>query len=341
MNKEFFDALDLLEKEKGISKEYMLQKVEAALVSAFKKEMGGAANVRILLDPVKKDMKIYQQRTVVEEVTDLQTEISLDAAKAISKRNKLGGTVETELKPKEFRRLSAQAAKQVIIQGIREAERSNMAREYENKREEIITATVDKIDESTGSVILNTGTGYAALQKTEQIPGEVFAIGERIKVFVTEVHSADSRGPLVTLSRVHPGLIRRLFELQVPEIQDGTVLIRGIARDAGSRTKIAVLSRDENVDPVGACIGNRSMRIDSILGEFKNEKIDIIPYSEDLATFVAAALAPAKVLRVEMESERACRVTVDPAQLSLAIGKEGQNAKLAAKLTGCKIDIKA
>ena len=339
MNKEFFEALDLLEKEKGISKEYMLQKVEAALVSAFKKEMGGAANVRILLDPVKKDMKVYQQRTVVEEVTDMQTEISLEAAKAISRRHKLGSVVENKLDPKEFRRLSAQAAKQVIIQGIREAERSNMAREYENKREEIITATVDKIDESTGSIILNTGTGYAALQKNEQIPG--FAVGERIKVFVTEVHSADSRGPLVTLSRVHPGLIRRLFELQIPEIQEGVVLIKGISRDAGSRTKIAVASRDENVDPVGACIGNRGMRIDAILSEFKGEKIDIIPYSEDLAEFVAAALAPAKVLKVEREGERACRVTVDANQLSLAIGKEGQNAKLAAKLTGCKIDIKA
>ncbi len=339
MNKEFFDALDLLEKEKGISKEYMLQKVEAALVSAFKKEVGGAGNVRVLLDPVKKDMKVYQQRTVVEDVTDLQTEISLEAAKAISRRHKLGSIVETEMKPKEFRRLSAQAAKQVIIQGIREAERNNMAREYENKREEIITATVDKIDDSTGSVILNTGTGYASLQKGEQIPGETYKIGDRIKVFVTEVHSADSRGPLVTLSRIHPGLIRRMFELQIPEIQDGTILIKSVAREAGSRTKIAVMSRDENVDPVGSCIGNKGMRIESILNEFKGEKIDVIPYSEDVAAFVTAALAPAKVISVEMESERFYRVTVDPAQYSLAIGSKGQNVRLAGRLTGCKIDI--
>ena len=341
MNKEFFDALDVLEKEKGIPKEYMLEKVEAALISAFKREMGGAANVRILLDPEKKDMKIFQQRTVVKEVTDMQSEISLEAAKAISRRHKLGGVVETKLDPKEFRRLSAQAAKQVIIQGIREAERNNMAREYENKREEIITATVDKIDENSGAVILNMGNGYASLQKAEQIPGESFRVGDKIKVFVTEVHSPDSRGPLVTLSRVHHGLVRRLFELQIPEIQDGTVLIKSVSREAGSRTKIAVWSRDENVDPVGACIGNKGMRIESILGEFKNEKIDVIRYSEDMGEFVAAALAPAKVLKVEMESERSCRVTVEPDQLSLAIGKEGQNAKLAARLTGCKIDIKA
>ncbi|MBR2952369.1 MAG: transcription termination/antitermination protein NusA [Clostridia bacterium] len=341
MNKEFFDALDVLEKEKGIPKDYMLEKVEAALISAFKREMGGAANVRILLDPAKKDMKIFQQRTVVEEVTDPQCEISLEAAKAISRRHKLGGIVENKLDPKEFRRLSAQAAKQVIIQAIREAERNNMAREYENKREEIITATVDKIDENSGAVILNMGNGYASLQKSEQIPGETFRVGDKIKVFVTEVHSPDSRGPLVTLSRVHHGLIRRLFELQIPEIQDGTVLIKSVSREAGSRTKIAVWSRDENVDPVGACIGNRGMRIESILGEFKNEKIDVIRYSEDMCQFVAAALAPAKVLKVEMDGERSCRVTVDADQLSLAIGKEGQNAKLAARLTGCKIDIKA
>ena len=197
------------------------------------------------------------------------------------------------------------------------------------------------IDENSGAVILNTGTGYVSLQKSEQIPGESFHVGDKIKVFVTEVHSPDSRGPLVTLSRVHHGLIRRLFELQIPEIQDGTVLIKSVSREAGSRTKIAVWSRDENVDPVGACIGNRGMRIENILGEFKNEKIDVIRYSEDMCQFVAAALAPAKVLKVEMEGERSCRVTVDPDQLSLAIGKEGQNAKLAAKLTGCKIDIKA
>ncbi len=341
MNKEFFEALDLLEREKGISKQYMMEKVEAALVSAFKKELGGNTNVRILLDENKKDMKVYQQKTVVEEVTNPDTEISLEDAKAISKRYKLDHVVEFELKPKNFRRLSAQAAKQVIIQGIREAERSIITKEYESKKEEIITAVVDKIDDSTGSLILDTGTSKATLMKADQLPDDSFAVGDRLKVFVTEVRGNESRGPIVTLSRTHPKLVQRLFELEIPEIQDGTVIIKGVSRDAGSRTKIAVLSRDENVDPVGACIGNKGMRIASILDEIGNEKIDIIRYNEDPVKYVAEALSPASVLSVEFDGERTCRVTVSPEQLSLAIGKEGQNAKLAAKLTGFKIDIKA
>ena len=341
MNTEFFNALDLLESEKGISKQYMLEKVEAAMLSAFKKELGGNTNVRILFDEKKKDMKVYQQKTVVEVVENPDIEISLEDAKEISKRHKLGGVVEFELKPKNFRRLSAQAAKQVIIQGIREAERSNIAREYENKREEIITAIVDKVDDTTGNLILDTGTSRATLLKSEQIPGDSFVVGDRLKVFVTEVKGSESRGPLVTLSRIHPKMVQRLFELEIPEIQDGTVLIKSVSRDAGSRTKIAVCSRDENVDPVGACIGNKGMRIGAILDELGNEKIDVIRYDEDPVKFVAAALAPATILSVELEGERTCRVKVSPDQLSLAIGKEGQNAKLAAKLTGYKIDIKA
>ncbi|MBQ1244523.1 MAG: transcription termination/antitermination protein NusA [Clostridia bacterium] len=341
MNTEFFNALDLLESEKGISKQYMLEKVEAAMLSAFKKELGGNTNVRILFDEKKKDMKVYQQKTVVEVVENPDVEISLEDAKEISKRHKLGGVVEFELKPKNFRRLSAQAAKQVIIQGIREAERSNIAREYENKREEIITAIVDKVDDTTGNLILDTGTSRATLLKSEQIPGDSFVVGDRLKVFVTEVKGSESRGPIVTLSRIHPKMVQRLFELEIPEIQDGTVLIKSVSRDAGSRTKIAVCSRDENVDPVGACIGNKGMRIGAILDELGNEKIDVIRYDEDPVKFVAAALAPATILSVELEGERTCRVKVSPDQLSLAIGKEGQNAKLAAKLTGYKIDIKA
>ena len=341
MNTEFFNALDLLESEKGISKQYMLEKVEAAMLSAFKKELGGNTNVRILFDEKKKDMKVYQQKTVVEVVENPDIEISLEDAKEISKRHKLGGVVEFELKPKNFRRLSAQAAKQVIIQGIREAERSNIAREYENKREEIITAIVDKVDDTTGNLILDTGTSRATLLKSEQIPGDSFVVGDRLKVFVTEVKGSESRGPIVTLSRIHPKMVQRLFELEIPEIQDGTVLIKSVSRDAGSRTKIAVCSRDENVDPVGACIGNKGMRIGAILDELGNEKIDVIRYDEDPVKFVAAALAPATILSVELEGERTCRVKVSPDQLSLAIGKEGQNAKLAAKLTGYKIDIKA
>ena len=343
MNKEFFEALDLIEREKGIPKEYMIVKIEAALANACRKELGQTTVVRVNLDPVKQDLKVYQQRAVVAdgEVEDPKCQISLSDAKALSRRNKLGGTVETELKTKTFRRISATTGKQMIIQAIRDAERERQTREYEEKKEEIITAIVDKVDTASGNLILDTGTGYATLIKAEQIPGEVHEVGDRIKVFISEVKSGEMRGPLVTLSRVHPNFVKRLFELEIPEIQDGTIVIKGVAREAGSRTKIAVYSLDENVEAVGSCIGKNSMRINAILAELSGEKVDIIKYSEDTCEYVAEALSPAKVLDVYLEDERTCRVTVAPEQLSLAIGKEGQNAKLVARLTGCKIDIKA
>ena len=343
MNADFYNALDLLEKEKGIPKDYMIEKIELALANACRKEVGQTTVIRVQIDPVKQDMRVYQQRTVVPdgEVNDPKCEISLSEAKSLSRRHKLGGVVETELKTKNFRRLSAQAGKQMIVQAIRDAERERQTREYENKKEEIITAIVDKVDTTTGNLILDTGTGYATLMKADQIPGETHEVGDRIKVFISEVNSGETRGPLVTLSRVHPNFVKRLFELEIPEIQDGTVIIKGISREAGSRTKIAVQSRDENVDAVGSCIGKNGMRIGAILSELGNEKIDIIKYSDDPATYVSEALAPAKVLSALFEDERTCRVTVAPDQLSLAIGKEGQNAKLAARLTGYKIDIKA
>ena len=341
MNQEFFNALDALEQEKGISKEYMLGKVEAALQNAIRREIGPTALVRVVLDPQKKDLKVFEQKTVVEEVTDPVCEISLEEAKTLNRRHKLGGVVETELKLKNFRRLSAQAAKQVIIQGIREAERANLARAYENKKEEIITATVYKVDDQSGNLILDIGNGTAVLQKEEQIPGEVHRPGDQLKVYISEVRSGDTRGPIILLSRIHPGFVKRLFELQIPEIADGTVEIKGVSRDAGSRTKIAVWSSDPDVDAIGACIGQGGMRIASILGELSNEKIDIIRYSEVPEEYVAQALSPATVQSVVMDGERSCHVTVAPNQLSLAIGKEGQNARLAAKLTGYKIDIKA
>ena len=340
MNKEFFVALDLLEKEKGIPKEYMLEKIEAALLSAFKKEYGNSTMMRIAIDPVKEDMRVYLQKEVVEEVTNPQCEISLEDAKAINKRHTIGKIVETEVKPKNFRRLSAAAAKSVIIQGIREGERKVMQDAYESKREEIITATVSKVDSVTGNVVLETGTSHAVLLKSEQIPGEEFAVGDKIKVFVMEVNK-EARGPLVTLSRIHPGLVRRMFELEVPEIQDGIILVKGVAREAGSRTKISVMSREEDVDAVGACIGPHGMRIGGIIDELKGEKIDIVKYSEIPEEYVASALAPAEVRSVTFTAERACKVIVDNDQLSLAIGKEGQNARLAARLTGLKIDIKS
>jgi N utilization substance protein A len=340
MNKEIFVALELLEKEKGIPREYMYEKIEAALVSAYKKEYGNNTNVRVHIDPVKQDVKLYQQKEVVEEVTDPEIQISLEDAKKLSKRNTVGKILETELKPKEFRRLSAGAAKSVIIQGIREGERKVMQDAYESKREEIITATVSKVDPVNGNVVLETDNGRAVLLKSEQIPGESFYVDQKIKVFVMEVNK-ETRGPLVTLSRIHPGLVRRMFELEVPEIQDGIVMVKGVAREAGSRTKIAVWSRDEDVDAVGACIGTHGMRIGGIVDELGGEKIDIVKYSEVPEEFVASALAPATVQSVTITAERACRVVVDADQLSLAIGKEGQNARLAARLTGMKIDIKA
>ena len=340
MNKEFFVALDLLEKEKGIPKEYMLEKIEAALLSAVKKEYGSSALMRVAIDPVKEDIKVYQQKEVVEEVTNPQCQISLEEAKAISRRNTLGKMVETEVKTKNFRRLSAAAAKSVIIQGIREGERKAMQDAYESKKEEIITATVSKVDSVSGNVVLETGTSHAVLLKGEQIPGETFEVGDRIKVFVQEVNK-ESRGPLVTLSRTHSGLVRRMFELEIPEIQDGIVLVKGVSREAGSRTKIAVWSRDEDVDAVGACIGNHGMRISAIVDELRGEKIDIVKYSETPEEYIAAALSPATVQSVTMTAEHSCKVVVSPEQLSLAIGKEGQNVRLAARLTGMKIDIKS
>ena len=321
----------------------MIAQIELALANACRKEVGPTTVIRVQLDANKKDMRVFQQRTVVPdgEVYDEKNEISLSAAKALSRRHKLGGVVETELKTKDFRRLSAQAGKQMIVQAIRTAERERQTREYEDKKEEIITATVDKVDNSTGNLILDTGTGYATLLKAEQIPGEVYDVGDRLKVFISEVKTGELRGPIVTLSRVHPNFVKRLFELEIPEIQDGTILIKGVAREAGARTKIAVQSRDENVDAVGSCIGKNGMRIGAILAELSGEKIDIVKYSDDITEYVAEALSPAKVESVILEDERTCRVTVTPDQLSLAIGREGQNAKLVARLTGCKIDIKA
>ena len=341
MNKEFFAALELFEQEKGIPKEYIIERMQAALENAYKHEFNGQAVVKVVIDPEKEDIKVYQQRTVVEEVTNEYAEISLEAAKELSKRHKLGGIVQTEMKPKNLRRLSAMAAKSVLIQGIREAERSMMLREYEEKKEEIVTATVDKIDLETGDVIVDTGTSRVTLKKNEQIPGETFVVGDKVKVFIMEVKKENAiRGPLVTISRTHTGLVKRLFELEVPEIQDGTVVICGVSREAGVRTKISVMSRDENVDPIGACIGSRRMRINSITDELMDEKIDIIKYSDDPAEYISKALAPATVKQVIIDGERSCRAVVDEDQLSLAIGKEGLNARLAARLTGFKIDIK-
>ena len=340
-NKEsMLNALEMLEKEKGIPKAYMLEKIEVAMLSAYHKEYGANARVRIFIDTEKDDVKVFRQMTVVEEVTDPENELTVEEAKTYNKRYKLGQEIEIKVKPDQFRHLSAAAAKSVIIQAIREGSRKVMQDAYENQRNEIITATVLKVDPQNGNVVVDTGTGRAVLLQGEQIPGEEFYPDDRIKVFVMEVNK-ESRGPLVTLSRSHAGLVRRLFELEIPEITEGVVIVKGVSREAGVRSKVAVCSRDGDVDPIGACIGNRGMRIAGIVDELRGEKIDIIPYSEVPEEYIAAALAPARVLSVEITGERACRVLVDPDQLSLAIGREGLNARLAARLTGYQSDIKA
>lgn len=342
MNKELFEALELLEKEKGISAEYMMEKVEAAMLSAYKRDSGGQDNVRIKLDPEKKEMRLYRQLEVVETVEDDKYQISLEDAHLKSKRYKVGDVYEIELKPKNFGRISAQTGKQVIIQAIREAERGIMIREYDEKKEDIVSAIVTRVDPTSGNATLEIGKNEMVLYKHEQIAEESLQVGDRIKVFITEIRK-ESRGPSIILSRVHPGLVSRLFELEVPEIKDGTVEIKAIAREAGSRTKVAVSSQNPEVDPIGACIGPKGARKNAISAELGNEKIDIIKYSEDNVSFISAALAPATVLSVVKtpEGDNTYRVIVNDDQLSLAIGRKGQNARLAAKLTGCKIDIKS
>ncbi len=340
MNAELFEALEMLEKTKGIPVDYMLEKVEAALVSAFKKEYG-SASVRVDINKEKKSVKVYKRRTVVEEVVDPKAEISLEDAQAISRRYDVGAVVEDEIKTKNFGRISAQTAKQVIVQGIREAEKNNIAREYEKKREEVISAIVTKRDDSTGDVWVDTGTSDVLLARADQIPGEELMVGDRVRVFVTEVSRDSENAPIVTLSRTNPIMIKRMFEMDIPEITDGIVIIKGVAREAGSRSKIAVFSRDPEVDAVGACIGNRGMRISNIVEELRGEKIDVIRYSEKPEEFIQSALSPAEVIYVDFDGERTASVQVASDQLSLAIGKEGQNVRLAAKLTGCKIDIRS
>ena len=336
---DLFDALILLEKEKGISQDYMLEKVEAALLSAYKREYSGESNARVSIDKVKKEIRMYQQKEIVDTVENPITQISVNDIKKRGKKYQVGNIIETELKTKEFRRLSAQTGKQVIIQGIREAERGIAYKEYENKKDEIISVEVAKVDSLTGNVVVKTLYGYVTLPKSEQIPGEVYKVGSHIKVFISEVKK-DLKGPMINISRIHPNIIKRLFELDVPEIQDGTVVIQNVSRDPGSRSKMSVYSRNPEVDPVGACIGNKGTRINSIVSELNGERIDIIKYSEIPEEYIARALSPANVNEVIIDEEKNAQVFVDADQLSLAIGKVGQNARLAAKLTGYKIDIK-
>ncbi len=345
MNAEFFAAIEDIEKEKGIPRDYMYDKIRQAMLAAFRRDNPeNEDNVEIILDEDKKRIEMQINKVVVEEVTDPYHEIDLDSAKKISRRAKLGETVAIPVETKKFGRIAAQAAKQVIIQGIREAERGLIYEEFTSKEHEILTGVVTHVEPRNGAVSIrissNSEFTEAMLPLNERVRGEELQEGDRIKVYVVEVKNA-TRGPQVMISRTHPGLVKRLFELEVPEIYDGTVEIRSIAREAGSRTKMAVWSNDPNVDAIGSCVGPKGSRVAEIVSELGGEKIDIVNYSEVPEEYIAAALSPSEVVSVTMlEDGKGCTVVVPDSQLSLAIGKEGQNARLAAKLTGYKIDIK-
>ena len=343
---EIFAALALLEKERGIPQTFMMEKIIQAITTAYKRDHDGVENVIVDVDEEHQTLKMFVQKNVVDEedYVDPANEMTLAEAKALSAKYEIGDIVNIPVDNTEFGRIAAGNGKQVIIQGLREAERGMVYDEFNSKQHEILTGVVTRIDPRNGNVSLRIGTGTesteALLMSGEQVPGEEMAEGMHVKVYVVDVRRS-TRGPQILISRTHPGLVKRLFELEVPEIYDGTVEVKSIAREAGSRTKMAVWSNDENVDPIGACVGPKGQRVANIVDELRGEKIDIIKYSEDPAAFIAAALAPADVVDVWMADEgKACRVIVPDDQLSLAIGKEGQNARLAARLTGYKIDIK-
>ncbi|MCI8574239.1 MAG: transcription termination/antitermination protein NusA [Oscillibacter sp.] len=343
---EIFAALELLEKERNIPRSFMMDKIIQAITTAYKRDHTDVENVIVDVDEEHRDLRMFVQKVVVDEedYVDPFNEVPLEEAKAMSARYEIGDVINFPVDKMEFGRIAAGNGKQVIIQGLREAERGMVYDEFNSKQHEILTGVVTRIDPRNDAASLRIGTGSesteALLLAGEQVPGETLEEGMHIKVYVVDVRRS-TRGPQVLISRTHPGLVKRLFELEVPEIFDGIVEVKSIAREAGSRTKMAVWSSDENIDPIGACVGPRGQRVAGIVDELRGEKIDIIKYSEDPAEFIAAALAPADVVEVRMEPEgKACRCLVPDDQLSLAIGKEGQNARLAARLTGYKIDIK-
>ena len=346
--KEFFEAIHQIEQEKGIKPGYMMEKVTQALLSAYRRDHEGVGdNLVIEANEEAGTVRLFLKKDIVEVVDNPATEIALEEARRALPQAELGDTVRMEVKARSFGRIAAQTARQVIIQGIREAEQGMIYDEFSTKEHELLTGTVTRIDPRNGAVTLRLHSGSeftdAYLGVGEQVKGERYMEGQRVKVYVVEVRRA-TKGPQVLISRTHPGLVKRLFELEVPEVYDGTVEIRSVAREAGSRTKMAVWASEPNVDPIGACVGPRGQRVNTIVEELKGEKIDIIRWSEDPAEYIAAALSPADVISVEelpaQGDARSCRVVVPDDQLSLAIGKEGQNARLAAKLTGYKIDIK-
>lgn len=353
VNAEFFAALEQLEKEKGIPVDYMLDRVGQALITAYKRDNDGMTdNIFVEPDKEKKTIRMYVRKTVVrmEDLYEPYEEITLEEAEEYMRNPHVGDIIDIDIPTRSFGRIAAQTAKQVIIQGIREAERGMVISEFESKEHEILTGTISSIDPRTGAIYLDvisngekSSASLAASEQTYeeqmQVKNGVIYEGQRMKVYMLEVRRG-TRNPQIAVSRTHPGLVKRLFELEVPEIHSGVVEIKSITREAGNRTKVAVMSHDENVDPIGACVGSRGGRVTAITNELHGEKIDIIKWNEDLASFVSAALAPAHVISAQVQPDgKSCRVIVPDDQLSLAIGKEGQNARLAAKLTGCKIDI--
>ena len=338
-NNELLEALNILEKEKNISKETLLEAIENSLITACKNHFGKSENVKVNIDPETCEYHVFQEKKVVEKVEDPVEEISLVNAKMIDSKYELDDIVNVEVKSKEFGRIATQNAKNVILQKIREEERKVLFDEYYSREKDIVTGIVQRYVGK--NVSINLGKVDAILTENEQVKGEVFQPTERIKVYILEVKST-SKGPRVLVSRTHPELVKRLFESEVAEVKDGTVEIKAIAREAGSRTKIAVWSNDPDVDPVGACVGMNGARVNAIVNELRGEKIDIITWNENPAMLIENALSPAKVISVIADAEeKAAKVVVPDYQLSLAIGKEGQNARLAARLTGFKIDIKS
>lgn len=339
MNKELLSAIEYLSKEKGVTADVICDSLEAVLITAYKKEYDGNPNATVCLDRLTGDYSIVSPKTVVAEVADEENEISLEDARAIDKGYEEGDEILVDVTPKNFGRIAAQAAKQVMIQRLREAERNIVYDEFYGRTDDIITGIIQRIEQK--NVYIDLGKAEAVLPYSEQIPTEEYTVGQRIKCYVVEVRNSP-KGAQIQLSRTHPGLLKRLFELEVPEIYDGVVELHSVAREPGKRSKIAVYSRDPNVDCVGACVGPKGARVQNIVMELQNEKIDIVKWDEDPAVYIANALSPAQVVSVTIdEGAKSSVVVVPDYQLSLAIGKAGQNARLAAKLTNWKIDIKS
>ncbi|MBQ3549561.1 MAG: transcription termination/antitermination protein NusA [Clostridia bacterium] len=340
MTAEIFDALKMMAEESGIPETYLADKIRTAIITAAKKDYGSKDVVFCEMDIENRVFKVYVRKTVVNEIEDEYTQILLEDALKVDKNAMVGEFVDIPLETRKFGRIVAQNAKHVIRQGVKEAERGQTFEEFQSRNKELVTAVVQRIDPKTGNATITIGRGEAVLPKTEQVPDEELHEGDHIKVYIVDVRNED-RGPRAMISRTHPGLVKRLFETEVPEIYDGTIEIKAVSRQAGSRTKMAVWSQNPDIDAVGACIGQRGVRVNAIVEELGGEKIDIVKYSDDPAAFITEALSPAKVLSVTVESEdpKVCRVTVPDSQLSLAIGNKGQNVRLAARLTGWKIDI--